>query len=141
MLVTRSPYRPQMKSQALTVQSPAMVQLPLLLWWHLASAESTKPSGKTHHRVESQQVRQQGKEQLCREHTGNAETLSFLLSLTRLSTPTQHLAVGSSLPLEPQESSTGQTLSLLHCPAPCKGTRASQHMSALEGQHRFFLSC
>lgn len=52
MLVTRSPHRPQMNSQALTVQPPAMVWLPLLIWWHLASAKSTKPSGKTHQGLE-----------------------------------------------------------------------------------------
>lgn len=82
-----------------------------------------------------------GKDLLRKKHTGNAETVSFLLSLTRLSTPTRHLAVGSSLPLEPQESSIDQTLSLLHSPAHCKGTHASQQLSALGGQHRFFLSC
>lgn len=51
-----------------------------------------------------------GKDLLCKKHTGNAETISLLLSLTRLSTPTRHLAVGSSLPLEPQESSIDQTV-------------------------------
>lgn len=91
-----------------------------------------------------------GKEGLaghCQEPAWDAEIMSLLLSLKRLSTSTRYRVVESPLPFEPQqaERSTEHPQTRAHfCMAICshKSTYAPQHLGALEGLlHSLLLPC